>query len=148
MSAIALTDAASPIVPNASYATYKGDWDRSPAEYYRSIRDLGWGSMRLYMVDAQGKRTRYTPSMPVNGDRMARLEATGLMPDGREFEFAAAPYRADQSVGETDFKVAIRIGPFGDRDRERDFLYLFASKLAGKPYPVRDRYFELPENVP
>ncbi|MCE9589140.1 MAG: hypothetical protein K8S99_01295 [Planctomycetes bacterium] len=112
----------------ASVAKIKGDPARLSDDVKRAVKRSHWGLLRL--MDA-----------PKGTD--APMSAAALLPDGRHATILVTPGSAG---GENT--VAVRVGQFGDANEERAFLQTLADTLRGKPKPVRDSKFTLPENWP
>lgn len=108
---------------DSAMVIWPADPSRLDVDIRRAFRDLNWGRMYIRKNNTiQGLIVR----------------AAGLLPDGRTVTIVAWPI-ADDRVA-----VGLRVGQFGDRDREQRFVNMLAKLLAGKPAPVRGGTFELP----
>ena len=112
---------------DSSTANWPADPGRLATDIRRAFRELDWGRM-------------YIRKDPAAADHGEVVRAAALLPDGRLATIIAWPATDDGvSVG-----VGLRVGRFGDRDREQQFVNMLAKLLAGKPAPVRGGSFALP----
>lgn len=97
--------------PDASGAALRGEWGRLPYDIPRAIQKAHWGKLS---VDA------------VSSPRGQVVRAGALLPDGREAAVVAWP------MEQGGVYVAVRVGPFGDREQEKAFLNSLQAVLSGK----------------
>lgn len=138
-------DADQLILENANIRRLRASFERTPADIYRSWRDLGWGQLRIELISKDGRTVRYATAAPTHfeRDRIRQVRALALTPDGRTLEAHCLAVEG-QSGPAQEIVVAVRAGPFGDASLEQQFLNMLAKQLAGKPFPVRNAGFELP----
>lgn len=106
----------------ASAVTCKGPISRMDYDGWRTAKRLGWAMPYPLKPDAQG-----------------HYVGQGLVPDGRLLILEASPKTDD----DTAFDVKIKIGNFGDPQRQAQFLTQLLKVLAMDPMPKRGLNFSL-----
>lgn len=128
------------LLPGATRATLRGDFRRLDKDMHRSIRKTYWGVLSVTFDGAAACDKAGTSAVVslAEGAKLPHASARALLADGRTARIFAWP------EDENRIAVVIRVGPFGDASRERDFLATMQRVLDGKPMPVRGGTFELP----
>ncbi len=115
--------APAPLLENMSVFELPGSFDRLKADLERAMNRQEWV---LLNQTVESKVIR----------------AEGVLPDNRHAWIIA------WQTTEKEIALAVRVGLYGDEERERLYAARLKQVLAGKPKPKRNWSFELPPLLP
>ena len=118
---------------DATTADWTGDPKRLADDISRTVDKLYWGRVKIeqYVATNEGDET-------IADDPWVVVRAMIFHPDGRMFCVVA------HSTETNHVQVYVRLGLFGDRGVEAEFLHKLQSVMKGKPKRKRGGTFELP----
>lgn len=116
----------------ASMAQWPADFNRLIYDIPWAIKKLHWGLLGIRQISVDPGPARLATQI---------VRGAALLPDGRTATIVAWPVN-DSTIG-----VAWRVGHFGDRRQERNFIRCLAQVLRGKPSRKQRQGFELPDPV-
>lgn len=113
----------------------------------RSAQRMHWGVIRhrtegAVPVDELSRVGGEDLVAANTGEAPALIYLEAMLPDGRHAAIFAKPEEKNLNT------VVIQVGRFGDAPLERAYIQMLSKTLAGKPKPVRDAAFRLPEGWP